>query len=156
MTKHIDIVEEVVKSGKKVNRDMFLHERNVRNLAIKIVRETYMLDKYNASSVKLWVQENPDSVFCYTKTNVPAQGELNSSNMPFTLWIQTKWQKKMMLKFGHHNGVSIDATFGTNDKKVRHLLSIYAFSIISACYCYCNTNIFFSNMYLSGLLVCEQ
>ena len=53
ITKHIDIVEEVVKSGKEVNRDMFLYERDVRNFTIKVARETYMLDKNDASSVKL-------------------------------------------------------------------------------------------------------
>ena len=64
MTKHIDIIEETVKSGKEVNRDMFLHERDVRNLAIKAARETYMLDKNDASSIKLWVQKT--STVCST------------------------------------------------------------------------------------------
>ena len=72
MTKLIDIVEEVVKSGKEVNKDMFLYERDVQNLAIKVTRETYMLDKNDASSVKLWIQENPDSVFYYIETSVLA------------------------------------------------------------------------------------
>ena len=90
LTKHIDIVEEAIKNGKEVNRDMFLHEREVWNLAIKVTRETYMLDKNDASSVKLWVQENRDNVFYYIETSVLAQGELNGSNMPFTLGIQTK------------------------------------------------------------------
>ena len=70
--------------------DMFLHERDVQNLAIKVVRETYMLDKNDASIVKLWIQENPNNVFYYVETSVTAQGELNGSNMPFILGIQTK------------------------------------------------------------------
>ena len=38
--------------------------------------------------------------------------------MPFTIGIQTKWQKQMMLKHGHRSGILVNATFGTNDKKV--------------------------------------
>jgi hypothetical protein len=29
--------------------------------------------------------------------------------------IQTEWQRDMMLQQGHESGVSIDATFGTNE-----------------------------------------
>jgi hypothetical protein len=42
--------------------------------------------------------------------------------MPFTIVIQTEWQKEMMLHHGHESGVSINATFGTNDKKVTSFL----------------------------------
>jgi hypothetical protein len=38
--------------------------------------------------------------------------------MPFTIGIQTKWQKEMMLHHGHESGVSIDAMLKTNEKKV--------------------------------------
>jgi hypothetical protein len=40
--------------------------------------------------------------------------------MPFTLGIQTPWQREMMIKHGHQEGVVVDATFGTNEKKVTH------------------------------------
>jgi hypothetical protein len=43
--------------------------------------------------------------------------------MPFTIGIQTEWQKQMMLRHGHENGIFIDATFGTNDKKVWNLIN---------------------------------
>jgi hypothetical protein len=38
--------------------------------------------------------------------------------MPFTIGIQTQWQREMMLWCGHESGVSIGATFETNAKKV--------------------------------------
>jgi hypothetical protein len=37
--------------------------------------------------------------------------------MPFTIGIQTQWQREMMLQCFHESGVSIGATFGTNDEK---------------------------------------
>ena len=36
------------------------------------------------------------------------------TDLPFLLGIQTDWQKKMMMKFGHGRAVSMDATHGTN------------------------------------------
>jgi hypothetical protein len=39
---------------------------------------------------------------------------LTRQNMPFTLGIQTPWQKEMMIEHGHQGSVVVDATFGTN------------------------------------------
>jgi hypothetical protein len=47
-------------------------------------------------------------------------GGLSNQNMPFTLGIQTPWQREMMIERGHQGGVKVDATFGTNEKKVIH------------------------------------
>ena len=42
------------------------------------------------------------------------------SEAPFTLGIQTEWQLEMIEKFGHKSTLSIDATFGTTQTRVRH------------------------------------
>jgi hypothetical protein len=47
-------------------------------------------------------------------------GGLIKQNMPFTFSIQTPWKKEMMIENGHQRGVVVDATFGTNEKKVIH------------------------------------
>ena len=118
MAKHIQAVKDAIGNGQELHRDMFLHEIDVRNIATKLAKETYMLDKSDAKSVKLWLQQNREKVFHYQKTGVPVQGELNGLNMPFTIGIQDTWQQEMMLKYGHMGAVSFDATFGTNVKKV--------------------------------------
>jgi hypothetical protein len=41
--------------------------------------------------------------------NLPSQDDT-----PFTFGIQTLWQAKMMIKFGHKSSISFDATFSTN------------------------------------------
>jgi hypothetical protein len=71
-------------------------------------KKTYKKYENDAKNVQMWVTENKETIFL----------NLHGSNMPFTNGIQTKWQKEMMLYHGHESGVSIDATFGTNDKKV--------------------------------------
>ncbi len=54
------------------------------------------------------------------KTRVEVDGGFIGKNMPFTLGIQTPWQREMMIEHGHQGGVAIDVTFGTNEKKVKH------------------------------------
>jgi hypothetical protein len=66
----------------------------------------------------MWVIKNREKVFFYQESNVQVEGNLHDGNMPFTIGIQTKWQKEMMLRHGHESGVSIDVTFGTIDRKV--------------------------------------
>lgn len=59
-------------------------------------------------------------MFYYQETTSLVGGSLNGDNMPFTIGIQTPWQLQMMLRHGHHSAVAMDATFGSNEKKVLH------------------------------------
>ena len=124
MKKHLKFLRKWEADGGVITRDLLITPKDVRNIARKHAKETYMLDSNDAQSVRMWVQKNPDKVFHYTETNktspVQVQGQLNGDNIPFTIGIQTKWQREMMAKHGHGGGISIDATFGTNDKKVLH------------------------------------
>lgn len=125
MRKHLDILKKYRAEGKDITRDLLLTTKDIRNISGKLAQETYMLHKNDAQSVRMWVQRNPEKVFYYSESNqknpVKVQGELTGKNMPFTIGIQTEWQKQMMLKHGHRGGISVDATFGTNDKKVLSL-----------------------------------
>jgi hypothetical protein len=68
----------------------------------------------------MWVQQNNNSMFYYQKIGVDMNGVLIRQNMLFTLGIQTPWQKEMMIELGYQGGVTIDATFETNEKKLIH------------------------------------
>jgi hypothetical protein len=70
----------------------------------------------------MWVITNKEKVFFHQESSVKVEGNLHGGNMLFTIGIHT-WQKEMMLCHGHESGVSIDAMFGTNDKKVA--ISLY-------------------------------
>jgi hypothetical protein len=67
----------------------------------------------------MWVQQNTNLMFYYQETKVEVDGGLTRQSMPFTLGIQTPWQREM-IEHGHQGGVVVDATFGTNEKKVIH------------------------------------
>ncbi len=43
------------------------------------------------------VQQNTNSMFYYQETRVEVDGGLTGQNMPFTLGIQTPWQREMMM-----------------------------------------------------------
>ncbi len=53
-------------------------------------------------------------------------GEINETQVPFTISIQTPIQCESMLSYGHNGAISMDATFGTNDMKF-HLFTLMAF-----------------------------
>lgn len=70
-------------------------------------------------SVNMWKLENPDSVFYYQNGN-------GTEGIPFTIGIQTPWQKTTLMKYGRDGCISMDATFGTNDL-MYHLFTLVVF-----------------------------
>jgi hypothetical protein len=136
MAKHYRFLREVIERGEEVTRDMMITAQDIRNIAKEIAMETYMLHPNDAQSVRMWRQRHPESVFYYSETGDHVRGELSADNMPFTLGIQTPWQRKMMVLHGNKGGVSVDATFGTNEKKVCALA--YVFCAVRRRRCVCN------------------
>ena len=70
---------------------------------------------------------------------------LHSKWQPFAFGIQTEWQLGMMAKFGHNNTLSIDATFGTSQTRVRHILCVgfhYMFFCSMSCHSICEYFLF--------------
>ena len=109
---------EVCKRGEELTRDLFISEQDIRNVVGRLAIETYKRDNNDAKFVRMWVQENPFLVFYYKESCVHVHGAITRENIPFTIGIQTSWQRDMMLKHGHKKTVSIDATFATNENKV--------------------------------------
>jgi hypothetical protein len=120
MVKHRQHVKNIMLGTCELNKDMFLIEQDVKVLSWKLVQETYQLHKNNVKSVRMWVQQNTNSMFYYKKIGVEMDGCFTRQNMFFILSIQTPWQREMMIEHGHKGGVAVDATFGTNEKKVIH------------------------------------
>ncbi len=80
--------------------------------------------------MRRWVQQNTNSMFYYQKFGVKVNGGLIGQHMPFILGIQTPWQREMMIEHGHQGGVVVDATFGTNEKKVIHCTCMWYNTLI--------------------------
>jgi hypothetical protein len=51
------------------------------------------------------------------KTALPRK--MNGENMLFVIGIQNQFQFQMMLEHGHESAILLDATFGTNQLKIR-------------------------------------
>ena len=116
---HIELVLKLRAQGAPPSRDHFMKDWDIRNIAVRVNEAVYRKDENDAESVRMWVQANRDIVFYYQELNSgPVPGTLTGDNMPFVIGIQTKFMFRMMLEHGHNSAVSIDATFGTNHKKV--------------------------------------
>jgi hypothetical protein len=56
--------------------------------------------------------------------------EINETQNPFTIGIQTPTQCGFLVSYGHNGAISMDATFGTNDMKF-HLFTLMGLMIIT-------------------------
>jgi hypothetical protein len=122
MSMHIERALQVKSECIVSDRNQFLWEWDIRNIASDLRKNIYKKYPNDAKSVRLWVQANPDQVFFYQEfgdMKTALLGELNGENMPFVIGIQNQFQFEMMLEHGHESAVSLDATFGTNQPKVR-------------------------------------
>jgi len=54
------------------------------------------------------------------------QDEINGTQIPFTIGIQTPTQCESMLSYNHNGAIFMDALFGTNDMKF-HLFTLIGF-----------------------------
>jgi hypothetical protein len=89
MVKHKQHVKNIMLGTCELNKDMFLIEQDVKVLSWKLVQETYQLHKNNVKSVRMWVEQNTNSMFYYQKSGVKMDGYLIRQNMSFILSIQT-------------------------------------------------------------------
>jgi hypothetical protein len=122
MSMHIEWALQMKSECIVPDRNRFLREWDVRNIASDLRKNIYERHPNDAESVRLWIQANPDQVFFYQEfgdVKIALPGELNGESMPFVIGIQNLFQFQMMLEHGHESVVSLDATFGTNQPKVR-------------------------------------
>ncbi len=87
-------VKNIMLGTWELNRNMFLTKQDVKVLSRKLAQETYQQHKNNAKSVHMWVQQNTNSMFYYQEIGVEANGGLTGQKMPFTLGVQTPWQRE--------------------------------------------------------------
>lgn len=102
LQKHIEGIQRYCgNSNAKVNS---LASQYVHKLEMIIKRSTHELDLDDQASIRMWVERNKKSIFFH-------QDSSEDTN-PFILGIQTEWQLQQMIRFGHHNLVAADSTFG--------------------------------------------
>ena len=104
MKKHLKFLRKWEADGKEITRDLLITPKDIRNIAHKLAKETYMLHPNDAQSVLMWVQKNPDKIFHYIETDlaspIQVDGQLNGANMPFTIGIQTHSRERQWPNMG--------------------------------------------------------
>ncbi len=98
------------------------------------VKAWHEMISFNFKTLHIWIKNILKKVNIYTPTlqfqfgfelyNIRKMclffqdvGEINETQVPFTIGIQTPTQCESMLSYGHNGAISMDATFGTNDMK---------------------------------------
>ena len=123
---HSALMMERALSNVSISRDMFVQAKDLCNIANNRAHESWMKQKETAS-IRLWKDKNIGDVFFYQELSPLDINKKEQDDAPFTLGIQTSWQKAMLLRFGHGSAISVDATFGTSHTRVSgvfHNLSI--------------------------------
>jgi hypothetical protein len=105
--------------------DTFVLPFDIKNLAKKWVDELWQKCQKDPFSLRMWVLENPKSIFYYVE-HAPLDFNIsNQDDTPFTLGIQITWQCEMMMKYGQGSSIAFDATFGTNQCRVWHCFPFF-------------------------------
>ena len=119
MQQHTKEVRELAESNGLVTRDTFSLPSDVKNICRKRAEDLWEKHPFDPISVRMWATENPSSVFYYQEHSRIDLNSQTQDDSPLTIGIQTEWQVEMMANFGHNNAMSIDATFGTSQTRVR-------------------------------------
>jgi hypothetical protein len=111
-----------VNAGQNMTQDDFIRLQNIAYLDRKHKKRNWRLHTNPTISIRSWVFQHPEDVFFFQDV-----GEINRTQVPFTIGIQTSTKCESMLSYGHNGAISMDATFGTNDMKF-HLFTFMGFN----------------------------
>jgi hypothetical protein len=104
-----------------MTRDDFIRQQYITYLDCKHTQKSWRLHKNPAISFCTWAFSHPNDVFYFQNAS-----EDNGVHVPFTIRIQTPFQLQAMVSLGDNGGISMDATFSTNDVKF-HLFTLMLF-----------------------------
>ncbi len=105
--------------GQNMTQGDFIQLQDIVYLDHKHKKGSWCLHTNVAISIQFWALQYPKDVFFF-------QNEINGTQIPFTIGIQTPIQCESMLSYGHNGAISMDATFGTNDMNF-HLFTLIEF-----------------------------
>jgi hypothetical protein len=89
MSMHIEMVLKMKLCGTGPERNHFLREWDIWNIAAELQKNVYQKHDNDAELVRLWMQANQKIVFYYKELVAgPVSGELHGDNMPFVIGIQ--------------------------------------------------------------------
>jgi hypothetical protein len=116
-----------VNEGQNMTRDDFIRLQDITYLDQKHKKGSWHLHTNLALSIRSSALQHPEDVFFLQDV-----GEINGTQVSFTIGIQTPTQCESMLSYGHNGAIYMDATFGTNDMKF-HLFTLMGFDDHHTC-----------------------
>jgi len=119
--KHKAIWWEHVNAGQSMARDNFIRLQDIAYLDQKQKKGSWCLHTNPVISIRSWALQHLEDVFFLQDV-----GEINGTQVPLTIGIQTPIQCESMLSYSHNGAIFMDTTFGTNDMKF-HLFTLMGF-----------------------------
>ncbi len=104
-----------------MTQDDFTRLPDISFLGLKHKKGNWCLHTNLAISIWSWAFQHLKDVFFFQNAD-----EINKTQIPFTIGIQTPTQCQSMLSHGHNGAISMDATFDTNDMKL-YLFTLMGF-----------------------------
>jgi hypothetical protein len=93
-----------VNAGQSMTRDDFIHLQDIAYLDLKHKKRSWRLHTNPTFSIWSWALQHPKDVLFLQDV-----GEINGTQVPFTIGIQTPTQCESMLSYGHNGAISMDA-----------------------------------------------
>ncbi len=103
-----------------MTQDDFIRLQDIAYLDQKHKKGSWHVHTNLAISIQSWALQHSEDEFFFQNV-----GEINETQVPFTISIQTPTQCESMLSYGN-GAIFMDATFGTNDMKF-HLFTLIGF-----------------------------
>ncbi len=116
---HKAYVKDKALNNKPMTHDTFVFPFEVKDLTNKIVDESQEKHLKDPINVQMWILKNLNSKFYYFQHVLLDLNLSNQDDTLFILKIQMPWQFEIIKKIGDQSLVSFNATFETNQSKVR-------------------------------------
>jgi hypothetical protein len=110
-----------------MTQDDFIQFQDIAYLDWKHKKGNWCLHTNLVISIRSWALQHSEDVFFFQDV-----GEINETQVPFTINIQTPTQCESIPSNDHNGAISMDATFGTNDMKF-HLFTLMGFDDHHTC-----------------------
>jgi len=110
-----------VNASQSITRDDLIRLQDIAYFDRKHKKGSWHLHTIPVISIRSWALQHLEDVFFLQDV-----GEINETQVPFTIGIQTPTQCESMLSYGHNGVISMDATFGINGMKF-HLFTLMGF-----------------------------
>jgi hypothetical protein len=108
-------------------KDDSIDKKELRNIKVKVDKETYKYHTNDQQSVQIWINEHEQFVLLHQ------QYIIGPPEQDFMFVLQSKWQLSCMVHYSHNKPIAMDNTFATTKYDVSFFRTFLLFSSLRFC-----------------------